>query len=168
MPTERTDHSNTRPPSETEHNLTTQTQPAPTPRPPSPLRWDREPTTEQVGLWWEFVTWAEWFLRHYEVHESIVPSCWSEHPVIVEELTALWTGYRVAYEPAASGWTSLLWHEKAAAVIERFRSMSTHLRCTPATGHEPSPIPRSPGSVPVSPAYVFDLGLPKERGPRGG
>ena len=63
-----------------------------------PLTW-RHLDADQAGdLWDELVDWVEWLRRRYGLSHSKLPGCWPNHPVAVEELTALMGSYTAAYQ----------------------------------------------------------------------
>ena len=62
-----------------------------------PLTWrhlDAGPATE---LWIELIDWVDWLRDRYELEARQIPPCWPNHPVAVEELTALMASYTAAY-----------------------------------------------------------------------
>jgi len=132
----------------------------PLPPPPAPLRWLERDFASQTKEWEEFCAWAEWFLRHYEVPPSAVPVCWTQHPVVVEELTACWTAWKAAYTSQGSGFGPLEWHESMAKAIERMRQAHGKYRCGKDGVHEVPAMGRPQAKAPSAPGYVHLLGLP--------
>jgi hypothetical protein len=60
----------------------------------------------------ELTGWVRWIRHRYPLARR-VPPCWSEHPEIVEELTALWLAWQAAYtEPDASLTAAADWHDR--------------------------------------------------------
>jgi hypothetical protein len=64
------------------------------------------------ALWQELTSWVRWIRHRYPLARRI-PPCWSDHPEIVEELTALWLAWQAAYtEPDASLTAAADWHDR--------------------------------------------------------
>lgn len=62
-------------------------------------------------LWCQLTEWATWLRSRYPLAKKI-PPCWSEHPEIVEELTALWLAWQGAYaDPNAPITAPAEWHD---------------------------------------------------------
>jgi len=62
--------------------------------------------------------WLRWFVPRYNL-TSLVPPCWTQHPPMVEELSALYAAWRGAYsDPAANPDAGLTWHEQ----LDRWRA----------------------------------------------
>jgi hypothetical protein len=85
-------------------------------RKPSRWSWQHIGAEAARELWRnlaEFVTWLDQrYLSGAGVDALRIPSCWHQHPVVVEELTALMTAWRAAYcagdkpNEAMAGWHS--------------------------------------------------------------
>lgn len=100
-------------------------------------------------LWIELRTWVDWFNGRYGVTEkSRIPGCWFRHPVVVEELTALWVAWRYAYigqgEPNDS---PAYWHERLLwPTLDRITSQPWGLGKCRAGHTDPVNIPLGPST----------------------
>lgn len=66
----------------------------------------------QETLWAELIEWVTWLRTRYPLARKI-PSCWRQHPEIVEELTALWLAWQAAYtEPDQPLTAPIDWHDR--------------------------------------------------------
>lgn len=89
--------------------------------PGAPVVWHKGNEEERAALWGEFTAWVIRMADTYELTTEQLPhACWWEHGSVVDELTALWTGWESAYgneEDAAAG--PYLWHDGWSRGIER-------------------------------------------------
>ncbi|MGB4778874.1 hypothetical protein [Microbacterium sp.] len=53
--------------------------------------------------WAALFAFTEWFVYSFEVPTSVVPNCWFEHPVLVEELSALRSARLLYLDPGNRG-----------------------------------------------------------------
>jgi hypothetical protein len=65
--------------------------------------------------------WVEWFTVRYNISESMVPTCWYKHDVLVDELSALYVAHLVAFDPSDSGFGPIGWHERLSEAMPRLR-----------------------------------------------
>lgn len=66
--------------------------------------------TEQLTK--ELSSWVDWIRSRYPLARK-VPACWSEHPEVVEELTALWLAWQYAFEERDAPLTAAAdWHDR--------------------------------------------------------
>lgn len=75
----------------------------------------REITDPQVRaqLWRTIREWVDWVSTRYLSHGAIrIPPCWYRHPVAVEELTALWAGWYMAYHQEEPNTLASDWHQR--------------------------------------------------------
>jgi hypothetical protein len=81
-------------------------------RSPSAWSWrDLGPgASEQLAK--ELTSWVDWVRSRYPLARKI-PGCWSQHPEIVEEFTALWLAWQYAYEERDAPLTAAAdWHDR--------------------------------------------------------
>lgn len=124
---------------------------------PKPLDWGK---VEKRGpeLWEKFCTWAEWYLRRFEIQESVVPPCWGLHPVLVEELTGLWTAFMYSYSEMVTGTAPLVFLHQANESRARMAASMGIYDCTREHHEGPSVARRK--SHKVSFAEALTSGLP--------
>lgn len=92
----------------------------------------------QEELWQELSSWVEWIRARYPLARKI-PSCWGEHPEVVEELTALWLAWQSAYTEADASLTAASdWHDRwLPGVLYRLEHGPFAVDCT--NGHHTRP-----------------------------
>lgn len=86
----------------------------PAARSATPSAWCWRTLGEQGAeeLWTQLKGWVAWIRHRYPLAKKI-PSCWAEHPEVVEELTALWLAWQAAYEhPDAQLTAAADWHDR--------------------------------------------------------
>lgn len=84
--------------------------------------------TEQLTK--ELSSWVNWIRCRYPLARK-VPACWSEHPEVVEELTALWLAWQYAYEERDAPLTAAAdWHDRwLPGVLHRLEHGPLALDC---------------------------------------
>lgn len=89
-------------------------------------------------LWHQLTEWVNWIRSRYPLARKI-PSCWAEHPEIVEELTALYVAWQFAYENLDAPLTAAAdWHDRwLPGVLHRLEHGPFALDCT--SGHRARP-----------------------------
>lgn len=61
----------------------------------------------------ELAEWVGWLRERYPPVGRAIPDCWAEHPVAVEELTALMAAWRNAYHGSDLATEALItWHDR--------------------------------------------------------
>ncbi|GAB3665529.1 hypothetical protein GCM10027596_31850 [Nocardioides korecus] len=79
---------------------------------PSAWSWRNLGDVATKQLWQELTGWVDWLRSRYPLARK-VPPCWSEHPEVVEELTALWLAWQYAYEERDAPLTAASdWHDR--------------------------------------------------------
>lgn len=66
----------------------------------------------------EFVAWVRWLTDRYELGATL-PACWPRHGEVVEELAALWVGWRDTIGADQGGTAALQWHDYLGRVLDR-------------------------------------------------
>lgn len=105
---------------------------------PTPVVWAELSTGQAFDTWLDLGRWVTRLVQRFRLRPREVPPCWFRHAAAVEELTALWGSYLVAYgqeQPAtaASDWLGLL-----ADARERLAEWMSRCGCT-ATEHRDDP-----------------------------
>jgi len=79
-------------------------------------------TGEEAALAWAtLIGWVDWLANRYGLAETL-PGCWYRHGALVEELTALRSGWHAAYtDPRARPSEPALWHDLLARSLTRIR-----------------------------------------------
>ena len=79
--------------------------------------------------------WVEWLVTTYEL-EGVVPTCWREHPAMVEEIGALRAAHAGATDEVDSRPSDrLVWQESLPRSLQRLREWD-RTRCR-TRGHVP-------------------------------
>jgi hypothetical protein len=75
--------------------------------------------------------WIRWLVRRYALTPAadMVLPCWYRHGTIVEELSALHTGWLAAFAPDAPGSAPLDWHAMFAGTQTRLRETRGRSGC---------------------------------------
>lgn len=90
-------------------------------------------------LWSQLTEWVAWLRHRYPLAKK-VPSCWGEHPEIVEELTALWLAWQQAYTDTNAPLTAAAeWHDHwLPGLLHRLEHGAFALSCS--TEHTARPV----------------------------
>jgi hypothetical protein len=123
--------------------------------PPRWCCWRELPRDKARALWRQLVEWVDWLIARYGIGDGI-PACWYLHPALVEELTAIYAGWRSAYlaeEQNLAGWDPLTWHDALEKALHRIREWDRR-GCRDGT-HRPD----------LPPADGFDPAVARAAGP---
>lgn len=66
----------------------------------------------------ELVAWVRWLTDRYELGATL-PACWPRHGELVEELAALWVGWRDTIGAGQGGTAALQWHDYLGRALDR-------------------------------------------------
>jgi hypothetical protein len=139
---------------------------------PPKWNWRSLGPSDLEAMWKRLWPWVEWLRTRYELSEAI-PPCWYRHGAMVEELTALFAGWKAAYEDRrARAEAPLTWHEKLDHWRARQREWNRH-GCSPVRHEDDKPAPFSEQEREVFNRWV-DEQREEQRGrggeplPRGG
>lgn len=106
---------------------------------PGPLNWRYLDAVEAAALWDELIDWVEWLRDRYGLTNSRLPGCWPNHPVAVEELTALMAGHTASYQRLTTPKglvvryhdQMIVWHRlEMWSCLERIRTHGAIGECT--------------------------------------
>ncbi|RNL77603.1 DUF4913 domain-containing protein [Nocardioides marmorisolisilvae] len=117
----------------------------------TPWSWRTIGPNAQEELSTELRRWVRWIRARYPLAKK-VPSCWEEHPEVVEELTALWVAWQAAYEERDPSLTAAAeWHDRwLPGLLHRLEHGPFALDCSdshhsrPASCYAPSDSVTSP------------------------
>ena len=90
--------------------------------------------------------WVHWLVGRYALTPRAVPPCWYRHGTIVEELSALRTGWLAAFTPDAHGSAPPDWHTMFAATRNRLDDAVSRVGCT-KDDHRDDQIPNWPSAT---------------------
>lgn len=84
---------------------------------PTPITWRIDDADAQRTLdaataaatWQELRRWVDWLVTRYALDHKVVPPCWYLHGAVVDELTALWGAWQLAYWPLGSAGDPANW-----------------------------------------------------------
>ena len=99
---------------------------------PIPVCWPTLDATEAHARLEELADWISWLLERYTLDYRTIPPCWASHGALVEELSALRTGWLTAYAQDARGDAPLHWHTDFAAARQRLTDWTARTGCRPA------------------------------------
>ena len=95
---------------------------------------------EEYAYQLEGVTaWLDWLVPTFALDARTVPSCWREHGALVEELSALYTAWTVAFCPTSEGERPLEWLGAFAMARERLRDWNARSGCRPEEHRSEAP-----------------------------
>jgi hypothetical protein len=77
---------------------------------PVPVCWKLLDHITAGREWRALAEWVRWLAIRYNLAPKTIPACWYRHGALVEELSALRTGWLAAFTPDAPGGTLLDWH----------------------------------------------------------
>lgn len=111
---------------------------------PTPVTWRIDPRDPHRTLdvvdaqrtWAELKAWVEWLVKRYCLDHKVVPPCWFHHGALVDELTALWGAWLVAYWPMGSAGDAASWMAMFAATRLRLAEWAGRRGCRPGD-HRP-------------------------------
>ena len=98
----------------------------PTETAPGLVDWSELPedAEEYEAAWIRLCDWVEWLTARYRLtREERLPSCWPQHPELVEELTALRAWRREAYSSEGSGQQAVYWHQALAVLLDHIAQL---------------------------------------------
>lgn len=106
---------------------------------PGPITWRIDPNDSQRTLsvedaeqhWAELRAWVDWLVERYALDNRTVPPCWSLHGALVDELTALWGAWQVAYWPLGSSADPANWMQAFANTRIRLTEWTARRGCRP-------------------------------------
>ena len=90
-------------------------------------------------LWAELSDWVGWIRNRYPLARRI-PDCWTRHPEVIEELTALWLAWHAAYTERDAPLTGAIdWHDRwLPGVLHRLEHGAFALNCSQDHHDRPS------------------------------
>lgn len=109
---------------------------------PGPLAivWSELSPVEAERTWVDLGRWVRWLGARYEIDGHELPPCWWRHGALVEELTALWGSWRVAYGEGQSVAAMADWHRIFHEARLRLREWAARTGCS-AHDHRGGTIP---------------------------
>jgi hypothetical protein len=96
----------------------------------APVCWKILTETSATREWAALDEWVRWLVARYALSPRTVPPCWDRHGALIEELSALRTGWLSAYCPDAPGNAPLDWHAMLAATRGRTEDAIDRVGCT--------------------------------------
>lgn len=97
---------------------------------PTPVCWkilDRHAARRE---WPALAEWVRWLVTRYTLTPRTLPPCWYRHGGLVEELSALRSGWLAAFAPDAPGSAPLDWHTMFASTRARLEESVSRNGCT--------------------------------------
>ena len=108
------------------------------PFPPTAICWPALTEEEETDHFDALDDWVAWLIDRYSLDHRTIPPCWDQHGALLEELSALRTGWVTAYCLTARGDLPLNWHLAFAAARERLSEWAAKTGCRPEEHREPS------------------------------
>jgi len=98
---------------------------------PIPVCWPILTGAELAERREELEDWVRWLTDRYGLDHRTIPHCWQEHGALVEELSALRTGWVTAFAADARGDDPLRWHGDFEACRHRLADWTARIGCRP-------------------------------------
>jgi hypothetical protein len=99
--------------------------------PPTPIVWSAFTAAEQELLLEDLDVWVTWLAERYRLDHRVVPGCWTQHPELIEELSALQLAWQGAFSMSAVPDAPLNWHERFAVARLRISDWVSRSGCRP-------------------------------------
>ena len=77
----------------------------------------------------ELTVWVDWARERYALPRDEVPPCWERHGALIEELSALRTGWFAAFAANAPPTEPLRWHEAFDLARHRLHAWTARGGC---------------------------------------
>ena len=107
---------------------------------PRPIDWTRLSPEASAEQWAVLDAWVRWLVRRYAIDPREIPPCWARHGDLLEELSALHTAHRAAFDPAGPPTGPSDWHANLANTRARLQHSVSRTGCRGGQ-HRDSPIP---------------------------
>lgn len=104
--------------------------------PPTPIVWSAFTAAEQELLLEDLDVWVTWLVERYRLDHRVVPECWTRHPELIEELSALQLAWQGAFSMGAVPDAPLNWHERFAVARSRIAEWVSRSGCRPDAHRE--------------------------------
>jgi hypothetical protein len=117
----------------------------PDPFPAMPICWPALSPEEEAEAFDALEDWVAWLIDRYGLDHRTIPPCWAEHGALLEELSALRTGWLAAYSLTSTGDRPLDWHADFATARHRLTEWAARTGCR-AGQHRSDLGTRSPGT----------------------
>lgn len=103
---------------------------------PRPVAWDKLDAAGAAPAWVELDGWVRWLVSRYGLDHREVPPCWFAHGAMVEELSALHTAHRAAFDAAGAPAAPAEWHQVLGSSRVRLQLAAARTGCRPGE-HRP-------------------------------
>ena len=103
--------------------------------PAGPICWPIYDDEHEQLMIDELTDWVEWARWRFNLDHRTMPECWMQHGALIEELSALYTAWQMAYTDI-DGSAPLLWMTHFAAARERLTEWVARTGCRPGQ-HRP-------------------------------
>jgi len=101
------------------------------PFPPMAICWPNLTPAEAAEHFDALDDWVAWLADRYQLDHRVIPPCWADHGALVEELSALRTGWLTAFCLTATGDAPLTWHAEFANTRQRLADWAARSGCRP-------------------------------------
>lgn len=96
---------------------------------PRPIDWSRLSGVAAAEALAELDAWVRWLVARYAIDPREIPPCWAEHGDLLEELSALHTAHRAAFDPAGPPTGPADWHTVLANTRARLQLAVARTGC---------------------------------------
>lgn len=95
----------------------------------APVNWQELDETATSEALRTLTPWVHWIVHRYQLDTRTIPTCWQHHGAIVEELSALRTGWSHAYLADSYGRPALDWHTAFHHARQRLTDWTARTGC---------------------------------------
>lgn len=99
---------------------------------PVPTCWPALSRQETADALATLEDWIDWLVERYSLDHRTVPKCWKNHGALIEELSALHTGWITAYSATSIGDRPLAWHTEFDLARRRLAEWVACFGCRPS------------------------------------
>lgn len=96
---------------------------------PRPLDWTRLSGAAAEDALAALDAWVRWLVSRYAIDAREIPACWAEHGDLFEELSALHTAHKAAFDPAGPPTGPADWHATLANTRTRLQVAVARAGC---------------------------------------
>ncbi len=105
---------------------------------PRPVDWSLLTGEAAAEQWVALEAWVRWVVGRYAIDVREIPACWAGHGDLVEELSALHTAHRAAFDPAGPPTGPADWHATLANTRARLHLAVSRTGCRAGQHRDPA------------------------------
>lgn len=91
----------------------------------------QEAVRRAMRAWQALHAWVDWLVATYRLHQ-LIPTCWPQHPQLVEELVGLYISWRAAWRDDGPADAIVVFHERLYRARDRWLDANWGNQCRAA------------------------------------